>query len=176
MDNHAAVQFGDLEKEAKSKEVVKPKFTTDFPGAVFREGADELTLRADEEGVVCSFIDTTNVGNKRWWPPFVGEDWHAICQAIRKDVEEPEWEALYHKYKEQHQAVKTRKYTENQKAKVLWALKEAKNKGIDGHGVGPRKDGPNEIPSKIGRLGNPFEGPDGRIGKSLGRECTICNE
>ena len=34
---------------------------------------------------------------------------------------------------------------------------------------GPRKENPNEIPSKVGFLGNPFEEPDGRIGKSLGR-------
>ena len=31
-------------------------FTTDFPGAVIREGADGLTLRAHEEGVLHTFI------------------------------------------------------------------------------------------------------------------------
>ena len=46
--NPAAVQkIGDLEKDMKSTRVVKPKFTTDFPGAVVREGADELTLKRE---------------------------------------------------------------------------------------------------------------------------------
>ena len=39
----------DLEKHTQSKKVVKPKIATDFPKAVVREGADELTLRAHEE-------------------------------------------------------------------------------------------------------------------------------
>ena len=79
----------------ESKKVVKPKFTTDFPEAVAREGADELTLRAHEEGALRSFIDTTNVGDKRWEPPLVDEDWHAICQAIYMGVEGAEWETMY---------------------------------------------------------------------------------
>ena len=86
-------QDWDLERETKLKKLVKPKFPTDFPGAVIQEGADELTLRADEEEVVRSFIDATNVGNQRWEPPLVDEDFHAICQATYKGVEEPEWEA-----------------------------------------------------------------------------------
>ena len=36
----------DLEREITSKIVVKSKFTTDFLGAVVRDGADELALRA----------------------------------------------------------------------------------------------------------------------------------
>ena len=65
---------------------VKPKFTTDFPGDAVREGADELTLRAHEEEAVRSFIDTTKVGDRRWRPPLVDEDWHAICQTAYKGV------------------------------------------------------------------------------------------
>ena len=48
--NYAAVKIRDLETETRSKKVVKPNFTTDYPGAFIREGADELTLRAHEEG------------------------------------------------------------------------------------------------------------------------------
>ena len=43
-------------------------------------------MRAHEERTLRNFIDTTDVGNKRWEPPFVGEDWHAICQAIYKRI------------------------------------------------------------------------------------------
>ena len=66
----------------KSRTVVKPKFTTDFPEAVVREGADQLRLRAEKEGMLHTFIDTTDVGESRRGPPLVGVDWHAICQAI----------------------------------------------------------------------------------------------
>ena len=70
----------------KAKRVVKPNLTTDYLTAVVREGADELALRAHEEEVVRSFIDTTNVGNKRWGP-LVDEDWYAICQVTRASKE-----------------------------------------------------------------------------------------
>ena len=32
VDNHEAVKVGDLHRETRSNKVVKPKFTTDFPG------------------------------------------------------------------------------------------------------------------------------------------------
>ena len=89
--------------------MVKPRFTEDFPGGVVREGADELTQGGHEEGVVRSFTDTTNVANERWAPPLVGEDWHAICQAIHKGAE---WEAMYYQYTKLHQAVKSTKSNE----------------------------------------------------------------
>ena len=57
---YAAVQIGVLQKEARSKKVVKPKFTKDFLGAVVWEGAGVLTLRAHEEGILRTLIDTTN--------------------------------------------------------------------------------------------------------------------
>ena len=60
--------------------MVKAKFTTDFPEVVLREEADELKLRR-EEGMLRTFIDTTNVGKTA---PLVDEDWHAISQAIYK--------------------------------------------------------------------------------------------
>ena len=90
VDNHEAVKVGDVEKNMESKEVVKPKFTTDFPEV--REGADVLTLRAD--------------GSHRLW---MRTDWHAICQAIYKGVEGAELETMYDKYAELHQAVKCKK-------------------------------------------------------------------
>ena len=65
VDNQEAVTVGELDQNVESRKVVKPKFTTDFPEAVVREGADELTLRADEEGALRTFIVTTNVVNKK---------------------------------------------------------------------------------------------------------------
>ena len=68
----------------ESRPLVKPKFTTDFPEAAVQEGADEVTLRREEEGLLHTFIDTTNVGYHRWESPLVDENWHAFCQAIFK--------------------------------------------------------------------------------------------
>ena len=50
VDNHEPVNAGRLRRDIKSFKVVKPKFTTDLPGAVIRQGAGELTMRAHEEG------------------------------------------------------------------------------------------------------------------------------
>ena len=52
----------------ESRKVMKPKFTTNFPEDVVREGADDLTLRATlraEGGVLRTFTDTTYVGDSR---------------------------------------------------------------------------------------------------------------
>ena len=65
VDNHEAVKVGGLQEGTQSLKVVKPKFAADSPGAVIREGADELTQRAHEGGVVSTSIDTTNVEGHR---------------------------------------------------------------------------------------------------------------
>ena len=56
----------DLDKNMESKKVVKPKLTTDVREVVTREGADEVTLRDEEEGMLRNFVDTTDVGDSRW--------------------------------------------------------------------------------------------------------------
>ena len=60
VDNHEAVRVGGTEN----------RVPTEFSGAVIWEGADELTLRAQEESVVRTFIDTSNVGDGRWEASF----------------------------------------------------------------------------------------------------------
>ena len=49
-DNHSAVDVGDLRHGTRSLKVREPKFSEVLPEATIREGADELTLRADEVG------------------------------------------------------------------------------------------------------------------------------
>ena len=60
------MKVGDLDKNMESKKVVKPKLTTDVREVVTREGADEVTLRDEEEGMLRNFVDTTDVGDSRW--------------------------------------------------------------------------------------------------------------
>ena len=57
-----------------------------------REGADDLTLRADEVGTQRAFINTEHIEFERWRPPLVDADWR--CQAIWKGIEGKEWEEL----------------------------------------------------------------------------------
>ena len=52
VDNQEAVKIGELEKSLESLTLVKPTFTADFPESVLREGADQLTLRRCEEGML----------------------------------------------------------------------------------------------------------------------------
>ena len=71
VDNHDAVNVGERDKNVESRKVVTPKFTTDLSEAVVRDGADELTLRADEEGALRTFIDprrrkTKDGGHRSW--------------------------------------------------------------------------------------------------------------
>ena len=73
-------------------------------------------------------------------PPLVDADWHAFFQAIFQGVEGPEWEATCHHYKDLHQAVKCKKPGENTKAKVLWTMNEAKDRGQDHCDPGHQKE------------------------------------
>ena len=73
----------------------KPQFSEAFPEAAIREGADELTLRAEEVGTLWAFINTDHVDFERWELPLVDADWHAFCQAIYQGIERNEWKELY---------------------------------------------------------------------------------
>ena len=55
-------KVGELDKNVESRKVLKPEFTTDSPEAMVREGPDELTLRADEEGALRTFVGATECG------------------------------------------------------------------------------------------------------------------
>ena len=112
--------------------MVKPKFRADFPEAVVREGANELTLRRDEEGMLRTFVNTTNVKDSLWEPTLVNEDWQAVCQAIYKGVNGLDWGTMYYKYKKLHEAVNLKKPGDNKKAKALWPLKRVQKK-VEGY-------------------------------------------
>ena len=90
-DNHSAGNVGDLRRGIASLPVQKPQFSAAFREAVIREGADELTLRADEAR--SELISTKHIELERWRPPLVDPDWHANCQAIDTGIEGKEWKA-----------------------------------------------------------------------------------
>ena len=55
-----------------------------------RRSGRGYTLRAHEEGVRRTFIDTTNRG-RSIGVPLVDVDWHAFCQAIYQGIEGQQW-------------------------------------------------------------------------------------
>ena len=56
-DNHRAVDVRHLREGMKPFCVRKPNFSEDYQQAAIREGADELTLRADEVGTLNACIN-----------------------------------------------------------------------------------------------------------------------
>ena len=102
-----------------SRNVVKPKFTTDFLEAVVREGTDELTLRADEGRYDGHLHRRRGGGRQHVGAPLVDEIGTPSARPFSKV-----------------QAVKCKKSVENEKANALWSLKEAKDKGIDFYDLG----------------------------------------
>ena len=103
------VEVGGLRQGVTSFQVVLQKFAVDSPEAIIREGSNELTLRAEEEGAQRSFFDTKHVMDRRCGPPLVDADWHAFCQAIYQGIEGQEWEAMYYHLQELYQTVRTKK-------------------------------------------------------------------
>ena len=51
---------------------------------LFSEGADDLTLRAEEVKTLKACINIDHIEDNRWGPPLVGADGHAFCQASYK--------------------------------------------------------------------------------------------
>ena len=81
-DNHSAVDVGDVRRGTKKIPVERQQFSEALPEATVREGAGELTLRADEVGAQRASINTEHIEFERWGPQMVDADWSAFCQAI----------------------------------------------------------------------------------------------
>ena len=89
-DNHRSVDVGHLRSGITPLHVRKQEFSEAYPEAAIREGASELTLRADEVGTLKAFINIDHIENDRWVPPLVdanwqeGEDWEELCCHYRE--------------------------------------------------------------------------------------------
>ena len=85
-DNYSAVKVGHLRRGHRSFRVVRPKVSGDS-SEVLREGADDLTLRAEKVDTLKACISVDHTGERVWGPPLVYADWHAFFQAIYKGIE-----------------------------------------------------------------------------------------
>ena len=139
-DKHSAVDVGDLRRGTKSLHFQKAAVQRGVPEATIREGADQLTLRADEVGTKRAFINTEHIEFERFGPPQVGADWHTFCQAICKGTEGKEWEELYYHYREMSQATGAEKPNESQKAKAFRTMEAAWDRGEEFYDPGRKED------------------------------------
>ena len=94
-----------------------------------REGPEQLTLTTEEVESQKSCINVDHIAQDRWRPRLVDADWHAFCQAIYKVIEGGDREELYYQNKEMSRAAGAKKPNENQKAKALWKMEAAKDRG-----------------------------------------------
>ena len=115
-ENRSVVDVSDLRQGTRSLKVQKPDFSEAFPEAAIREGADELTLRADEVATLQAFINTKDIEFERWRPPLVDADWHSFCEAIYKGIEGKDWEELYCHYRDMSKTTGAKKPSESQKS------------------------------------------------------------
>ena len=81
LDNYSAVEVGHLRRGQRPFKVVRPKMNGDR-SEVLREGADDLTVRAEEIDTLKACINVDHI-DKCWRPPLVDADWYAFFQAKR---------------------------------------------------------------------------------------------
>ena len=84
LDNRRAVEVGLLRKGLRPFKVKKPKVSEDH-SEVSRGGAGDLTLRAEEVDTLKACISVDHFGETIWGPLLVDADWHACCQAIKRN-------------------------------------------------------------------------------------------
>ena len=80
IDNHSAVNVAHLSRSSRPFHVQKPSFT-EYYAEVIREGANDLTSRAEEVKTLKACINVDHIEENRWGPPLVDADWRAFCQA-----------------------------------------------------------------------------------------------
>ena len=96
---------------------------------VLSEGADDLTLRAEEFDTLRACINVDHNDNfflvdRPWWMQ-IGT---LSAKQFIKELKRSEWEEMYHHYRGLSEAAGANKPSECQKAKALWAMKAAKDR------------------------------------------------
>ena len=78
-NNYSAVEVGHLRRGQRPFKVVRPKMNG-HRSEVLREGADDLTVRAEEIATLKACINVDHI-DKCWGPPLVDAYWYAFSQA-----------------------------------------------------------------------------------------------
>ena len=69
MDNHRALDVGELHRGTGTSKVEKPKVPEGGSDATIRESPDELTLRAEEVNSSKAYTDVNHIKPERWALP-----------------------------------------------------------------------------------------------------------
>ena len=147
-------------KASRPFKVQRAKFSEDFPEAAIREGADELTLRAEEVGTLKDCINIDHIEDDRWGPPYFDVDWHAFCLAIYKGSGGEKWEELYFHNRDMSRATGAKKPSESQKAKALWATKAAKHREEEFYDPAHKDNILGRKQTRLGAVGRAPQGPN----------------
>ena len=91
-DNYSAVEVGHMRRGQRRFKVVRPKVNGDC-SEVLREGADDLTLRAEEFDTLKACINVDHTVKIFSVPPLLDADWYAFCQETNKGSEGSEWKS-----------------------------------------------------------------------------------
>ena len=83
VDNHSALDEGHVRKAQRPFKVQRPKFSEDFSD-VLREGADVVTLRAEEVDTLKACINVDHIEENRWRALLVDANWHAFLSSLNR--------------------------------------------------------------------------------------------
>ena len=119
VDNHCAVEVGQLSEGTRPFQVRTPKFKEGCVEEAIREGPEESTLRA-EEGSQKACMNVGHIAEDRW---------ETALGAIYKGIEGSEWEELYDYFEEMSKAAGVKKPNGSQKPRALWRMKAARDSG-----------------------------------------------
>ena len=122
------MDVGHLRQGTRPHHVQKPNISEAFPEAAIREGADELTMRADEVETLRALHQhkttlSSKDGDRRW----LMRTGMPSAKQSTKELNGEEWEELYCHSREMSQATGAKKPSESQKTKAIWAMKAAKD-------------------------------------------------
>ena len=122
------MDVGHLREGTKPSYVRKLKFGEAYPEANIREGADELTLRADEV-TLKAFINIDRIEYDRWGSPLVERTGMPSAKEFTKELKGKNGKSCTVIYREMSRTTGAKKTpSESQKAKALWARKATKDR------------------------------------------------
>ena len=115
-DNHCAVEVGHLRKGQRPFRVKKPKIG-EYHSEALREGADDLTSRAEAVDTLKACINVDHIAKDFWdrhWSTQTGTPF--AKQFMKELIGGSEWEELYYHFREMSKA-KSRMKVKEQKPK-----------------------------------------------------------
>ena len=165
-DNYSAVEVGHLRRGPRPFNVVTPKMNGDR-SQVLREGAPNLTLRAEEFGTLKACINVDHIDQIFGGPPLVDADWYAFCQPIYERFEESEWAELPHHYRKVRKAAGAKIPSVRVRRQGAVGYAGSRRKGVVFLRLSPQKKKFGKETDKTGVVGRTSQRPRRCFGQSF---------